>query len=185
MKQNKFSQATAGALLALTCFFSTASAADASPERIGVLVQQALRGAKKDAPADVSVRIAGSDESLVPAGDPAAVRRALRNVFAYSARAMAHRPNRFVEVRVDRNGENVDVVIRDSGPGVGAEDLLAIYGYTLTGVQDATRDLLAQANRLALSLGGHLLIDSQEGAGTEYVVELPISKSGDDAIAAR
>jgi C4-dicarboxylate-specific signal transduction histidine kinase len=185
MRQNRSWTAKAGTTLGLALGLAAAPAA-AAEARIGVLVQSALREAAKSAPAAVSVEVSGAGAGLTVAAAPDAVRRALRDVIEYSARAMARRPTRRLEVRIARDGADVDVEFRDSGPGVTAEDLLAIYGDATTGTTaGSSRDLLADSNRLAQNAGGRLLIDSQEGVGTDFVVKLPIRKGDADAVAAR
>jgi C4-dicarboxylate-specific signal transduction histidine kinase len=182
MRQNKFSAAKAGAALGLALGLLAAPAA-AAEARIGALVQEALRAAS---PASVAVDVSGGGSGLMVAAEPAAALKALKNVVAYSARAMAHRPARRLSVKISRSAAGVDVEFRDSGPGVAAEDLLAIYGYAATGAPAGDpRELLAETNRIALASGGRLLIDSAEGVGTDFTVELPVRKVDGDAIADR
>jgi C4-dicarboxylate-specific signal transduction histidine kinase len=192
MKQNQFSIATAGAALGLTLGLlaapaaTPAAAAAGTDARIGALVRRALKDASKTASSAIVVEVPGSDEELNVAADPADVRRALRDVIEYSAQTMANRSTRRLEVRIARNGGAVDVEFRDSGPGVGADELLAIYGDAAkTAPKDSARELLADSNRLAQSVGGRLLIDSQEGVGTDFLVELPLSKDAAETIASR
>jgi C4-dicarboxylate-specific signal transduction histidine kinase len=170
------------------CLALAAAPALAAPEApVGALVQSAAREAARDFPA-VAVAVSGDDAGLSAsaAAKPADVRKALGDVIAYSARAMARRPSRRLEISVARNGRSVDVVLRDSGPGVPVEDLLAIYGESLSPSQGSPWELLAEANRLARAAGGVLTIDSGEGVGSEYMLELPVKAGGEQqTIAAR
>ncbi|NNN06178.1 MAG: ATP-binding protein [Elusimicrobia bacterium] len=171
------------AALALIFAAASAQAAGAPQARVGELVQTALGQAQTTDLTGVSVDISGAATGLTVAADADAVLRTLKGVIEYSARSMTGRTTRRLSIRIGRNGANVDVELRDSGPGVAAEDLLKIYGGAPA--PRSALALLSQSNRLAQSVGGRLLIDSEEGVGADYLVELPLGKNTGETVAQR
>lgn len=171
------------AALALIVAAVPAFAADAPEARAGELVQTALNRTPQADLSGVAVDISGAATGLTVAADAGAALHALMGVIAYSARSMAGRSTRRLSIRIGRSGQNVDVELRDSGPGVAAEDLLKIYGGAPA--PHSALALLSRSNRLAQSAGGRLLIDSEEGVGADYLVELPLGKNTGETVAQR
>ncbi len=175
--------ALSAAALVLIFAASPALAADAPQAHVGELVQSALGQEQSTDLTGVTVDISGAATGLTVAADADAVRRTLQDVIAYSARSMTGRATRRLSIRIGRRGANVDVELRDSGPGLAAEDLLKVYGGTSS--PHSALALLFRSNRLAQSVGGRLLIDSEKGVGADYLIELPLGKNTGETVALR
>ncbi len=146
-------------------------------------MQAALKKVPQADLSGVAVDISGAATGLTLGGDSDAALRALMGVIEYSAHSMAGRSTRRLSIRIGRSGTNVDVELRDTGPGVTTADLQAIYGGAPA--PRSTLALLSRSNRLTQSVGGHLLIDSQEGVGSDYLVELPLGAKAGETVAQR
>jgi signal transduction histidine kinase len=83
-----------------------------------------------------------------------------------------------VEIRLTRQENAARFVIRDDGYGISEEAQKHIFDKFYQG--DASRAVpgnglgLSIAKRVVLLHGGSIFCDSQEGAGTEFTVELPL-----------
>jgi PAS domain S-box-containing protein len=84
-----------------------------------------------------------------------------------------------VTIGYERRGDQVAVVVRDSGIGIPPERLQDIFepfvqvGRSLTTEQHGTGLGLAISRDLALAMGGDLLVKSELGVGSEFTLLLP------------
>jgi CheY-like chemotaxis protein len=79
-----------------------------------------------------------------------------------------------VEVRASRNGFNVQVRVRDTGPGIAAADQQVIFEEfrQLSGGRGGTGLGLAIARRLAQALGHAITLESAPGKGSVFSLSL-------------
>jgi signal transduction histidine kinase len=88
----------------------------------------------------------------------------------------------WVEARVTRSANAVEVTVTDTGPGIAAEDLSRIFEEFYQVRTEAGTHLggtglgLAISERLAEALGGTLKVTSTIGHGAAFTVRLPISE---------
>ena len=84
-----------------------------------------------------------------------------------------------VAVRLAAGRDGVDIEVRDTGPGIEAEDLPHIFerfyvAGKYRGVRPEGSGLgLSIVERLVTTMGGTVSANSQIGAGTEFLVQLP------------
>ena len=88
-----------------------------------------------------------------------------------------------IQLGLYRDGEQVRVVVSDSGPGIPPEDLPHIFERFYRGEKSRTRSRDGSSFGLGLSIaywivrnhGGRIEVDSKVGQGTTFCVWLPIS----------
>ena len=84
-----------------------------------------------------------------------------------------------VVVRLEAGSEGVDIEVRDTGPGIEAEDLPHIFerfyvARNYRGVRPEGSGLgLSIVERLVTTMGGTVSANSQIGTGTAFLVQLP------------
>lgn len=131
---------------------------------------------------DVTVETAAcADDAVEISCDETRVRQVLRNLLDNAAKYAGARPH--VTVSLVQDGEVVRIDVTDNGPGIPPEDrphiLERFYRGRGAGAS-AKRGLgvgLFITSQLVARLGGTLTFTSSEGAGTSFVVELPVDCS--------
>jgi signal transduction histidine kinase len=84
-----------------------------------------------------------------------------------------------IVVSCDRRGDRVTVRIRDTGPGIPADQLEAVFepfvqlGRTLNSAHEGTGLGLAISRDLARAMGGDLTAESTPGVGSTFILTLP------------
>jgi CheY-like chemotaxis protein/anti-sigma regulatory factor (Ser/Thr protein kinase) len=107
--------------------------------------------------------------------DPELLRRLLGNLIANSIRYTLHGG---IDVTCRRRGEKLDVVVRDTGIGIPADQTERIFEefYQIDHGAQRPEGLglgLSIVRRLALLLNASVRIDSESGVGTTFTVTLP------------
>lgn len=111
----------------------------------------------------------------VPA-DPLALRRVLENLLGNAVDSLDGRPDGIVTVATEAagsDGQAVRLSVTDNGPGMSQPELERAFDDFHTTKKDGTGLGLSIVRRLVLDLGGSLRIETQPGAGTRAIVELP------------
>ncbi len=112
-------------------------------------------------------------------GDGDQLKRALLNVVLNGIQAMPDGGNLTVTVSPDCDaGErNVNITVRDTGPGIEPGDLRRVFEPFFTTKQDGTGLGLALAKKTAEAHGGVLRIESSPLTGTSVTLSLPAEPS--------
>jgi signal transduction histidine kinase len=104
-------------------------------------------------------------------GDPARLSRVLVNLIENAVQASPAGSE--VHVRAFSTAEVVEVVIRDRGRGIPAEELPRIFDPFFTTRTDGTGLGLAICRKIAQAHGGQILVSSEPGRGSEFRLRLP------------
>ena len=112
-------------------------------------------------------------------GDPDRLRQIVGNLLS---NAVKFTPRGAVDVRVDLNRDNgaLRLVVDDSGVGIAPEKLPALFEKFTQADNSATRRFggtglgLAICRELTQMMGGTIEVESREGQGSTFTVELPL-----------
>lgn len=132
----------------------------------------------------IDVKLDCADDAGVIAADERRLKQALLNLVR---NAISHTPEGgVITLEARRGAESVNLTVRDTGPGIRREDQQRIF----EPFEHAQGDPAAgkgghRGAGLGLSLvrnivelhGGHVLVESREGAGAAFIVSLPVSES--------
>ena len=140
-------------------------------------VNAVVEGIVRAAPQD-PVQVASELASGVPviAADPLVIRRILENLVGNAVESLSGRGGA-VTVGTGRTGSSTSAMVRvtvsDTGPGMTREQLDRAFEDFHTTKPDGAGLGLSIVRRLVLDLGGTLRIETEPGAGTRAIVELP------------
>ena len=83
-------------------------------------------------------------------------------------------------VRTSHSGERVRIVVEDDGPGISPDHQPRIWDpfFTTKPVGQGTGLGLSITQRIVVSHGGSIQVESQPGAGTRFTVSLPLQGVG-------
>jgi signal transduction histidine kinase len=111
------------------------------------------------------------DGAAVALGDGAKLRQAVLNLMRNAVEAAG--PAGEVEVRVGGSDHAVEVVVRDSGPGVSEEARARLFEPFFTTKPSGTGLGLAVSRAIALAHGGEIEIGGAAGQGAVFTLRLP------------
>lgn len=110
----------------------------------------------------------------------AAIAHVLKNAYE----ALATWPGRKeVTVRAEAQGDDIGIIVSDTGPGMSRDDLDTIRAFVpgrKTNKRRGTGFGLPTARRYAVAHGGSLSIESEEGSGTTVRITIPKECGGYD-----
>ena len=141
------------------------------PEDVNVheLLDQAV---ELYAPSSIEVRRDYAPQAASLRADPDLLGRALSNLVNNACEAMAG--SGVLTLATRREGDDVKITVRDSGPGVPAADRDKIFTPYYTTKADGTGLGLAIVQRVIEDHGGRLDLES-EAAGAAFTVRLPVA----------
>ena len=146
---------------------------------VNAVVQEVLRGSP---PAHAS--LAGELAPALPPvpADPLVLRRIVENLVSNAADSLAGGTGGVVTVRTEPvaspAGTLVRVTVGDTGPGMTRAQLDRAFEDFHTTKAGGTGLGLSIVRRLVLDLGGTLRMETEPGAGTRAIVELPAGHDG-------
>jgi signal transduction histidine kinase len=106
-------------------------------------------------------------------GDPDAVAEVINILLDNSAR---HAPGALTVVEVTRQGDTVEVIVRDDGPGIPSEVRENLFEWGSRGPDSQGQGIgLHLAHRLMAATGSSLRLETQE-TGNTFVISLPAAK---------
>jgi signal transduction histidine kinase len=112
--------------------------------------------------------------------DPDQILQVLLNIVLNAIQATPVRGAVTVEIRRIANdrGEFWQIEIRDTGPGIPDHLREAIFNPFFTTKDKGTGLGLAIAHRIVAENGGFIVLESREGAGSRFLINLPIAEGG-------
>ena len=121
--------------------------------------------------AGVSLRAELSSEPLYVEGDLFALGRVYRNLVVNAIQATA--PGGLVVAAVEGQGDRVQIRVYDTGCGIPADRLQAVFEDFVTTKRRGLRLGLAITRKIVEQLGGRISVASEVGKGTTFVIDFP------------
>ena len=169
--------------------YSQATPAERRQERIADLVSQAVSNVQDDLKTRRYKTSAVTLDIVVPESLISEVARhqivaAFSHILKNAYEAMESHPGKKkASIHAELQGEDVQIAISDTGSGMSPEDLETIRAFIpgkTTKKNQGTGFGLPTARRYAISHGGSLVIESEEGKGTTVTITLPQEYEGRD-----
>jgi signal transduction histidine kinase len=145
------------------------------PERLEVIVEDAVRAALAQGSAGVELRVERGPDLPAVGIDARLVRQAVLNVAANAVQAMPRGGT--VTVRTRRDGDGVLVELEDSGAGIPDHVRGRIFEPFFTTKASGTGLGLAVVKRILDGHGGTVDLTSAAGAGTTVRLRFPLSRA--------
>jgi signal transduction histidine kinase len=144
---------------------------------VNAVVEQVLRNTAADG-TDLRARLTEQLPSV--AGNGLMVRRILENLVGNAVDSVSGRPGGSVTVSTEPAGEStrVRITIADTGPGMSRTELDRAFDDFYTTKPGGSGLGLSIVRRLILDLNGTLRVETEPGAGTRVLVELPVLPGG-------
>jgi signal transduction histidine kinase len=170
-------------ILDLSALESGELSLDVGPVDVYTIAAEVVREARvttQDRPIEITL----SGEPSIAWADARRVRQILQNLVGNAVKFTLEGS---VRVQVELAGELVRASVRDTGPGIPAEEQAAIFEeYRQTHASRQARTGaglgLAITRRLVRMHGGTIELDSEVGRGTEFVVSLPVRPPGSQSV---
>jgi signal transduction histidine kinase len=121
--------------------------------------------------AGVTLQSQLSTEELYVEGDVFALGRVYRNLVVNAIQATA--PGGLVVAAVEAHGDRVQIRIYDTGCGIPADRLQAVFEDFVTTKRRGLGLGLAITRKIVEQLGGRISVASEVGKGTTFVIEFP------------
>jgi two-component system nitrogen regulation sensor histidine kinase GlnL len=146
---------------------------DPVPTELHGVLDRALRTIADD-PATAQVGVRRDYDPALPVlrVDPRQMEQVFLNILLNACQAMDHRGE--VRIRTRRDGRQVQIEIRDSGPGIPPEALERIFRPFFTTRTRGTGLGLAIVKNIVEAHGGGIRAGSPAGGGAEFVLTLPV-----------
>jgi signal transduction histidine kinase len=124
----------------------------------------------------VRVTLAANPDVDIVSGDERRIRQVIFNLLSNAVKFTP--AGGAIDVRATRANGEVSISVLDTGPGIGAEDLLRVFEefqQTEAGIErgEGTGLGLALSKRLVELHGGRIWVDSELGRGSTFVFTLP------------
>jgi len=153
---------------------------DRTPCNVNALVEQVLRNTSADG-ALLQTHLSPVTPQAI--GDSLMIRRVLENLVGNAVDSLGGRPGGTVAVTTGIAGGNgeeqkVRITVADTGPGMSRKELDQAFDDFYTTKAEGTGLGLSIVRRLILDLNGSLHVETEPGAGTSFVVELPAASGG-------
>jgi len=158
--------------------FSRKDQLEVAPFDMAEVVDQTLRILNYELGKDMQLTLE-LDQNLTVNGHRGFVQQVLTNLIKNAAQAMAEAGIRPPQIRIRGHlvGNEVEVTVRDAGPGISPENLKRIFEpfYTTKDVGKGTGLGLSVTWNLVQKMGGTLTVQSEEGVFTEFALRLPVT----------
>ena len=125
-------------------------------------------------------------EDCIMAVDPQVIDRIIMNLISNAIKFSCKDKNIYINLLI--NSEEVKISVKDEGPGISEDDKEKIFNrfYQVTKRKDSEQagsgiglDLV---NYLTKAHGGSVILNSECGVGSEFIVTLPITKTNEKEI---
>jgi nitrogen fixation/metabolism regulation signal transduction histidine kinase len=141
------------------------------PLDLAEVLEDTLRPYRKLLSERIRFKVVHAGRDFRARGDAAKLKTALRNIVANAVEAISHKGE--VAVTVGRDGPNLRVVIKDTGPGMSRETIERIFDPYFSTKDSGTGLGLPIAKKIIEEHGGTIQVASEPGVGTAVTVEIP------------
>jgi signal transduction histidine kinase len=153
------------------------------PCDVNAIVRQVLRSTAGDG---TGLSLDLSEQLPTVLGDGLMLRRILENLVNNAIDSVTGRPGGLVIISTEPAGDRdhapgVRIIVADTGSGMTSTELDRAFDDFYTTKPQGTGLGLSIVRRLILDLNGTLRVETEPGAGTRVVVELPSASRGDVA----
>jgi signal transduction histidine kinase len=146
------------------------------PVEINRSIREAVESMQQHAEtAGVTLRADLSAEPAFVEGDVFALGRVYRNLILNAIQATA--PGGLIVVESEARPDRVHVRVRDTGCGIPADRLTAIFEDFVTTKRRGLGLGLAISRKIIEQLGGHIGVTSEVGKGTTFVLDFPRTRA--------
>jgi signal transduction histidine kinase len=151
------------------------------PCDVNAIVGQVLRGTASDG---TGLQLSLGEQLPAVLADSLMLRRILENLVGNAVDSVTGRAGGLVTVTTELTGDRrratgVRITVADTGPGMTRTELDRAFDDFYTTKSGGTGLGLSIVRRLILDLNGTLRVETEPGAGTRVVFELPIASGGD------
>jgi signal transduction histidine kinase len=144
---------------------------------VGPALEDAFEVARPGAEAaNIDLRASHVDEVAPVACPPGVLASVLNNLVQNAVKYMGTSPERVVEVVAEERGDDVEIAVRDTGPGISPEVQKRIFEPFVRATAGAAAGVglgLSIVRRMVEAYGGAVAVTSQPGRGTTFWVRLP------------
>lgn len=168
--------------------FSRAAGNPGDRARVAAVAAQAhevleeLDEAVRATAADITLR---APEDAAVAVSPALLHVVLRNLVGNALKALEDRRERRLAIEVRQTGDEVAIVVRDSGAGIDPSEQARVFEALYRGKRAPGKGIglgLATVRRIVEAHGGRVDLASIEGRGTSVTIVLPRAHTLDVAV---
>ena len=106
-------------------------------------------------------------------GDKTNLNSAIGNIIKNATQAIGLSPNGRIDVSLRATETSFAISVKDNGKGIKEEDKKMIFVPNFTTKTGGSGVGLSLAYNIILSAGGSIGFESQEGVGTEFIIDLP------------
>ena len=122
------------------------------------------------------------DEALLnTVGSPVHLSKTVMNLVSNAAEAMKDKGTLSLASGLNERGDYVEVRISDTGTGIPQENLNKIFDpfFTTKNPQEGTGLGLSVSYGIIQKHHGDIIVESEVGKGTRFIIKLPVEKIGD------
>jgi C4-dicarboxylate-specific signal transduction histidine kinase len=149
---------------------------------INPLVRDAATMAMTGSSDGVAVRYALADTAMVRA-DPVQIQQALIAIVRNAVEAMRESPRREIEISTNRLGDEIEIRIEDSGPGIAPDMLARIFDAFVSTRPKGLGIGLAVSRAIIETHGGRIAAENRRAGGASLRITLPFAAGGQKAAA--
>lgn len=143
------------------------------PLELGAFLRQFLRLIQGDfEQRGISLSLAPIQGEVMALADPRALYQVLLNLLSNAADALEGQPLREISLRLERRMQTVELVVTDTGRGMGPEEMAQLFRPFYTTKAQGSGLGLVISQRLMAGMRGTIEIKSQIGRGTEVTLTL-------------
>jgi signal transduction histidine kinase len=110
------------------------------------------------------------DEPAMVLGDPDRLKQLVHNLLGNAVEALSAAPERVATLRIRKRGSDVELSLRDTGPGI--VDPISIFSPGFTTKPSGTGMGLAISQQIARQHGGRLVARALDAGGSEFTLTL-------------